>query len=404
MDKIEITREDFDALNDKQQKNFVAAGATIIEPSVKDMVASAMQPIVKELETIKKQTFKTEEVKGLNGAWVKGLIAPEKLSEVEKKAVSTYANYTTSADGGATVPLSYANRAWELAVGQDGILQKLDMFNISAGNSIRIPVDETSEFDDVGVTAYWIGEGQAATATKPVFKTITLLLAKLVVFLPITEELVEDNNVNIESYLITKTAQKMNRQLKKGLLTTSAGQITSAIDSACRITVQRHTASTFSYQDVVAMYAAMWPESKETRKAVWVMTPGAYGKLLEMEDSAGHLVFAGGFGANNSVADAPSGSLLGLNVIQSLYLPAVGVTGDVMLLDFTQCAAARRGPRSDMSIHFAFDQDINVMRTVVRFAARWVLSAPYKTSNNVKVSPVVILGSHTDTGSNIVDA
>lgn len=403
MGELEITREDFDALTEKQQKSFVTAGATIIEPSVKDMVASAMQPIVKELETIKKQTFRTEEIKGLNGAWVKGLISPDKLTDVERKAVTTYANYTTSADGGATVPVTYSDRVWELAVTKDRILESLDMFNISAGNSIRIPVDETSEFDDTGVTAYWVGEGQAATATKPVFKTITLLLAKLVTFLPITEELVEDNNVNIENYLITKTAQKMNRQLKKGILMVSAGQITSAIDSACRITVSRNVAGTFSYQDVITMYASMWPESKETRKAVWVMTPGAYGKLLEMEDSAGHLVFAGGFGANNSVADAPSGSLLGLEVIQSLYLPAVGVTGDVMLLDFSMCAAARRGPRSDMSIHFAFDQDINVMRTVVRFAARWTLSAPYSTSNGVKVSPVVILGGHDDTGSNIVN-
>ena len=417
---IEISREDFDGMTVTQKEVFskaIEAGSCKIieevgltQKQVKDVVDEAFEPVRKELESLKSQKITQSIDRGDSvGAWVKGLFKTDNgnkmsaLSEVEQKAVSTFANYTTSADGGAVVPKDYADRVWELTVTNDGILEQVDIYNISRGNSIQIPVDETTEWDASGITAYWVTEGSAATPTKPVFKTITLQLAKLVLFLPYTEELMEDTNVNLAEYFVKKTAQKMNRELKKATLTVSAGQIISAVDSACRITVQRHTSDTFSYQDAVAMYAHMLPASKEAGTAVWVMSPPAMAALLEMEDAAGHLVFTSLFGSFG-VADKPRNTMLGLRVIESGYLHALGTTGDVMLLDFTKMAAAKRGPRSDMSIHFAFDQDINILRTIVRYAARWTLSAPYKTETGIKLSPVIILGSHTDTGSNIVDS
>lgn len=369
------------------------------EAEVKSIVDGVTAPFVAEMKAIresKEVAAKAPTANELAGMCFKKL-AGKKLSAAEQKAITTYANETTAADGGNVVPKEYASEILRLAVTDDQILSRLRSWTISLGNSIQIPCDETAPWRAAGVTAYWGTEGVAKTQSKPVFKIITLTLEKLYTFVPATDELLEDNNVNVASYIADKAAMNIKGALLKAVLYTgsTANQVKSMKNSGCTLTVARTVANTVSFTDIARMYGAMWPESVSSERAVWIANPKIMSHILTMEDTSGHLVFM-----PQGISGKPYPTLLGMPFIATGHLPTVGTECDLMLVDPSQYILASRDPKSDESIHFAFDQDMTVFRVVARYAGQIWLSDDYKTQSNDQYSFVVILGDTTSTGTN----
>ena len=153
---MEITRKEFDALTEDKRQLLVDAGVSIIEEkgltdqevkAIADEVMAPFQTRMDEMSAKQAEFVKAIEKEEVDPIFIAGLqlkqIAGKKLSEVETKALTTYGSVGTAADGGNTVDRTFSDRIMQVAVDDDKILSRLTKFNITNGQSIVIPCDET---------------------------------------------------------------------------------------------------------------------------------------------------------------------------------------------------------------------------------------------------------------------
>jgi HK97 family phage major capsid protein len=132
-------------------------------------------------------------------------------------AATTYGNEGTGGDGGFVVPPDFRNQIWTKVTGEDSLLIRTEGL-VTSSNSITIPKDETAPWDTTnGIQAYWESEGGAKTPSKPAFEPMTARLNKLICFVPVTDELLEDAPA-LEGWLRTKAPQKMVSKLNTAII------------------------------------------------------------------------------------------------------------------------------------------------------------------------------------------
>jgi HK97 family phage major capsid protein len=85
-----------------------------------------------------------------------GGVADPRLST---KAPTTYANEGAGGAGGFLVPEEWADRLWEIVLGDESILSRTNQIPTSR-NSLSLPVSETTAWGTTGVQAYWMDEAQ----------------------------------------------------------------------------------------------------------------------------------------------------------------------------------------------------------------------------------------------------
>jgi HK97 family phage major capsid protein len=102
---------------------------------------------------------------------------------------------TSDADtpkAGYLIPEPLANEVMRIGQGQYGIARReMRYFNFSgAGDTFRIPTVGT-------ISVSWTDEGGEKPASQPAFGLVTIALKKLTTIVPMTEELLEDSQVNL---------------------------------------------------------------------------------------------------------------------------------------------------------------------------------------------------------------
>lgn len=292
-------------------------------------------------------------------------------------AATTYGSESSGADGGFAVPPEFRTMIWEKVTGTPSLMSRCTPME-TAGNSLTIPKDETTPWDNAsGVQVYWTGEADQVTQTKPELETANLRLNKLMALVPMTEELMEDAP-GLESWLRSKLPTKMVAKINTAIVRgTGAGQPKGIINSDSIITVTKEVsqdAASVLMPNINNMWNRLFADLRSN--AIWLINQEVEPQLEGMQfipanehgTATSNVNFpvylpAGG------LADTPFARLKGRPVVPVPPCSALGSLGDIILTDLSQytiLTKAGAGMQEAVSMHFFFDQGINAFRMTFR--------------------------------------
>jgi HK97 family phage major capsid protein len=299
--------------------------------------------------------------------------------------------------GGFLVQTDFANTVLAKIYDIGEIASRVMRLPPLAGNSIKIPaVDETSRVTGSrwgGVQAYWIGEGDSITASKPKFRLMNLDLKKLAAVYYASDELLQDTNLfgAIATQAFGEELQFMFEDaVWEGQ---GAGLPLGIMNAPCLITVPKdvgQAAGTLTYSNVLNMWSRCWGRSRS--KAVWFINQDVEPQLFALNaviGTAGVPVYL----PPGGVSGAPFSTLFGRPVVPIEYASSLGTPGDIMLADMSQYTVVdKAGIQAASSMHVQFLTDQMAFRMIYRVDGQPMWNAPltpFKGSNTK--SPMVIL-------------
>lgn len=304
-------------------------------------------------------------------------------------APTSYGNEGTGADGGFLVPPGFSETVSKHSLEEGAFLPMTDNDNV-AGNSMTFPRDETTPWGSNGVRAYWEGEADQGTQTKPVVGSDTLRLRKLMALVPVTDELLSDT-MALSGYLERKAGESIRWKTNDAIINgTGAGQPSGIINAGCLVTqakVGSQTADTINATNVAKMFA----RNTNPGRAVWLVNPDAYAQLPLMT-IGDQPVYVG----PNGLAASPGGVLLGRPVILTDTCQTLGDLNDILFVDFMGYKTITKsgGIQTATSIHLWFDYDMVAFRATFRMDGQpWLSSAVTPPNSSVTRSPFVTLAA-----------
>ena len=268
-------------------------------------------------------------------------------------------------------------------------------------NGIKIPaIDETSRVNGSrygGIQAYWTGEGNTPTASKPKVRMIDMDLEKLMALCYITGELMNDSTA-LEAYISQAFVDEMAFKLDDALINgTGAGMPLGVLNAGCTVSVAKEAgqaATTVVYENVLKMWARMWARSRQN--AVWFVNQDIEPQLHTMSLAVG----TGGipvYMPAGGIAGTPYSTLFGRPVVPIEQCATVGTVGDIILADMSQYLVIEKGGvQADNSIHVRFLYDENTFRFMMRVNGQPMWNAaltPFKGTNTQ--SPFITLATRS---------
>lgn len=293
-------------------------------------------------------------------------------------APTSFGSEGVGQDGGFAVPPDFRNTIIQKVMGEESLLSLTDQ-QISSGNSITFPADETTPWQSSGgIQAYWEVEGGQKTQSKPALTEKTVKLNKVIALVPLTDELLEDAPA-MASYVNRKAPEKIVFKVNDAIINgTGVGMPLGILKSPGTVIVPKEsgqTADTVVFGNLTKMWTALTPSAR--RNARWLMNADVEGQLMAMSfpgtgTSVPVYLPPGGLSA------APYGTLFGRPIAYSEAMPALGDEGDIIFGDLSNYLTGTKvgGVKSDVSIHVWFDYDITAFRFVLRVGGQPWWNAP----------------------------
>lgn len=309
-----------------------------------------------------------------------------KQMSVYVKALPSGMSEATGSDGEYLVPPQFVNELLMRTYSND-LLSRVTMLPMTS-NKLSIPaVNETSRANGSrfgGVQAYWAGEADTLSASKPGFHTVDLTPNALTAMVRVTDELLQDAAA-LEQFINSIVAMELQFKIGDGIVNgDGVKKPLGLLSSQAKVTVAKETgqgAATIQTENVLKMWArlhascradAVWLINQDAEPQLPLMTVGLAGSQLAVYMPPGGL------------SAAPYGTLLGRPVIPTEFNPTLGTEGDLILFSPSQyLAGAIGGMQSAVSMHLYFDTRETAFRFVMRLDGKpWWLSAltPYKGS------------------------
>lgn len=290
----------------------------------------------------------------------------------EVKALSTYANENTGADGGFAVLPAMASTINARVRAEDSLLSMCDTMTVP-GNSYVDVSDETTPWGSTGIQAAWEGEAGELTQTKPVLQTKTTQLRKVTAFVPVTNELLEDS-ASLEAHINSKAPAMIDFKIGEAIIRgTGAGMPTGILNSAALVTVSKESnqpADTIKATNIQKMLMRLY--SAYLMDSVFLMHPDCTVQLHSLfvvaKTDAGTSLAAGGLVYNpTSQEGAPFGTIYGRPIYFTQHCETLGDAGDVILVSLREYRAIiKSSVRAEVSPHIFFDRDATAFRFVQR--------------------------------------
>ena len=259
-------------------------------------------------------------------------------------------------------------------------------------NGLKIrAIDESSRVDGSrsgGVQAFWEGEADAVTATKPKFRVLEWTLKKLTALVYVTEELLQDA-VALEQVIRETFAQEFAFKIEDSIINgDGAGKPLGILPSGALVTNAKETsqvANTIVVDNLVKMWARLSSRSK--RNAVWIQNGDPFPQLAVMK-LGDHGIFL----PAGNIAGTPFNMLLGRPMLEAEYLPTVGDKGDILLVDLTEYwMIEKEALQSASSIHVRFVEGEVAFRFVWRLDGMPMWDKPLTPFKGTKTrSPFVV--------------
>ena len=312
-------------------------------------------------------------------------------------AAATYGAEGVGADGGYAIPPDFRTTILKKVQSEESLLSYTDQIT-TASNEIILPVDETTPWQTTGgITTQWIGEGVAATPTKPALQGFALRANKLMALVPITDELLADAST-IDSYLAGKVPDKITSTLNGAILTgTGAGQPVGLIGAASVVSQAAEggqTAGTVVFNNVTKMWSRIYAPLRS--QGVWLINQDIEPQLFALSVSGTAPGQWPAYLPPGGLSNSPYGSLFGRPVIYSEFCSPVGTPGDIIFANLQQYVTVVKagGIRSDISVHLYFDQDVSAFRFILRVGgAPWWKASMVRAKSALPLSWAVTLAA-----------
>jgi HK97 family phage major capsid protein len=327
------------------------------------------------------------------------LLAPQIMKGPDKegiqtKAPTTFGSAGIGADGGFLIPDEFRAAINEYVFGDQALLPLTDVVTVS-GNTLVVPRDETTPWGSDGVQANWTGETGTISQSKPKLGENTIKLNKLAVLVPMTEELVSDSAVGIESYLNSKVGPKIDFAVSDAIINGDGnGKPDGIINSGALVTIAKEaaqTADTIVTANLLKMMAGLHVLNAGSVR--WLHHRTAFPQLATLTLGDQPMFIPAG-----RIAETPGGTLLGYGLLGHQACQIVGDLNDILAIDFSayQSVVKGEGVRQDMSIHLYFDTDDLAFRYVFRVGGQPKFTAPITDNNGSGTSsPFVTLAART---------
>lgn len=312
------------------------------------------------------------------GMWMKEAIAFKRTGVISENfqksldmnkalALTDAGNESIGADGGILIPDFLAAEILKHGmVNSELNLMAQASTTVVAGNSVTWPIldnadqsSSTSRFG--GVEVVWTEEIGVKTKSKPKYTQLSIMLKKLVAFVPVSDELLEDVpglQSSVQSDAGIAIIDTINQAIVDGDGNGKPlGWIGHSGTVVSPTAVTRTTTAPISVSDVTGMYDrlinrsnAIWTINQELRSPLSQLKIGDHGIL-----SAANL------------EGQPFQFLIGIPIQWTDIAKAPATIGDINLSNMRGYRIATKGGvRSAVSIHFYFDQDATVFRFVIR--------------------------------------
>lgn len=295
-------------------------------------------------------------------------------------------------DGGFLIQPEFSTELLNDVFAGNEILSKVRRIPMSNNaNTLKINgVNETSRANGSrwgGVQVFWEKEAEEIAATKPSFKQLTFELKKLTGLCYATDELLEDAPA-----LATVIQQAFSDEFDfiltdKILYGTGAGEPLGIMNSNALVAVDKEENQTemLCPENLLKMLTACYDKNG---RAEWYISGELLPYLLTLKIGNTPIYLP-----DNSIANAPQGTLLGKPVNFIEQLEGAGEKGDIILADMSQYVLVDKGNvKQDQSIHVRFVYDETAFRFIYRVDGQPAWSSaitPYRGS--IKRSPFVTL-------------
>lgn len=316
----------------------------------------------------------------------------------EELRAATGAGETVGVDGGFLVEKDILTELMTKAYNQGEILRRVNPIPIGPGsNGLTMnTIAETSRATGSRYGAlqmYWVGEGDAITASRPKYDRVQLELQKLAGLSYATDELLQDATAH-GALLERAFVEESIFMLENGIFQGGGGaQPLGILGHAGTIDQAKETgqdAATIVSTNISKMWARLWARSRPN--AVWIYNQDCEPQLDELFVTAG----TGALDSKVLTMGADGvARIKGRPAVAVEYCAALGTTGDIMLCDFSQYVAIDKGGlQTAVSIHVQFTQDETTFRFIYRFNGQptWkTVLTPFSGGNTV--APFVSLAT-----------
>lgn len=221
----------------------------------------------------------------------------------------------TDADGGYTVPVEFSNEIIPL-IRMASIARRIANIFPMGSKTRTFPRQLTHP------TVTWTGEGVNKTLTKITFEQLTQTAKKLAAIVALTDELLEDNAVGLDSYLFQSVADAFGREEDRVAFAgnTGAGDPFMGVLYATGVNDVTMAAGSLSYPDLVDLIFAVPAQYRPGSRFV---LPGSLIQLsMKMVDDNNRPVW------QPSLSEGQPTRILGYPVEETDVIPSDLGTGD----------------------------------------------------------------------------
>ena len=170
------------------------------------------------------------------------------------------------------------------------------------------------------------------------------------------------------------------------LLGTGVSQPLGVINSPATIVITRNTTVTILLADITAMMDVFMGGPK----SVWVINKACRSKIIALKDADNHSIWIQG-----NIAKAIPDTLVGIPIVWTYKVPAVGTKGDIGLYDFSKYIIKDGyGPAFDKSKHVYFLSNRTALKMFGNVDGKpWLKGSLTADDNSTEISPFVVLST-----------
>lgn len=290
------------------------------------------------------------------------------------------------ADGGYLLPEEYRAELFSMPL-EDEIVRPRARIIPMTTDTVKFPsVDQSTQASSLfgGVICYWPDMATAITDKEPKFKQIELDVVKCAAATLPPYEVTADSNIGVQSLLGEMLGEAVRYTEDEAfLISVAAGQPTGIKEASCAVVVNRAVAGQVATADIANMYAA---GILRGGGSVWLINQTVIPQLIGLKGGNSENIF------QLNLANGLPMSLLGLPIIVTEKIPALGTKGDVMLANFSfYLVGDRNDTRVEWSSHVKFLEDQLALKVVDRIDGQPWLASPYTPRKGTALSPFVVL-------------
>lgn len=293
--------------------------------------------------------------------------------------------------GGFSVPESMNAIVFDRALELEIVRPRASMWPMETLEKI-IPTwaTEDTQSNIAGLEGVWLAELDVSTNQDALLREITLKLKKLGIYCSASREIMSFST-GFGDKLLDIMAKAVSWYLDYAYLRgAGAGQPVGIIPHVATYNQSRETAGSISYLDIVNMFSHLKPGSFEN--AVWIASQSALPSM--MTTASTHAVGTGGSFIPLVKEENGKFTMLGKSLYFSEKMPALGVTGDLLLADFSFYSI---GMYKEMFLETSnapgWTQDFTSFRNIVLTDGQPTFSQVLRQNDGLEVSPFVVLSS-----------